>query len=57
LDQETGDSIDAHGEVKYKTTRQIFKKLVNTNAIKHKLRDPLVIFFQKALTPSGILAK
>jgi hypothetical protein len=57
LDQETGDSIDAHGEVKYKTTRQIFKKLVNTNAIKHKLRDPLVIFFQKALTPSEILAK
>jgi len=57
LDQETGDSINAHGAVKYKTTRQIFKKLVYTNAIKHKVRDPLDIFFQKALTPSGILAE
>jgi hypothetical protein len=30
---------------------QIFKKLVNKNAIKPKIGDPLAIFFLKALTP------
>jgi hypothetical protein len=33
------------------TPRQIFKKLVNKNAIKAKIRDTAWQFFRKALTP------
>jgi hypothetical protein len=38
--------------------RQIFKKLVNKNAIKHKIGGPPLAIFPETLDPSlGILAK
>jgi hypothetical protein len=37
--------------IQHPPTKQIFKKLVNKNAIKPKIGDPLAIFVVKALTP------
>jgi hypothetical protein len=52
--------VREEGGITKDTSGKFSKKLVNKNAIKHKIGDPPGNFVRKALTPpapSGILAK